>query len=151
MAARRRVARLSRWWGDRGGGRRLSRPARGNRGAWQYQAARGSRHYRGRERGRDQGHLSRARARDRQIARSADRAVAERRRRRQPARPRRAALVGDDEILGGADRRLGDEARSEEHTSELQSLMRISYAVFCLKKKTTHAPESIMILSTKQA
>src|SRR3546814_10814372 len=27
------------------------------------------------------------------------------------------------------------EARSEEHTSELQSLMRISYAVFCLKKK----------------
>src|SRR3546814_6590134 len=32
----------------------------------------------------------------------------------------------------------GDEAlRSEEHTSELQSLMRISYAVFCLKKKNT--------------
>src|SRR3546814_3134479 len=29
------------------------------------------------------------------------------------------------------------EQRSEEHTSELQSLMRISYAVFCLKKKTT--------------
>src|SRR3546814_1148799 len=29
------------------------------------------------------------------------------------------------------------EARSEEHTSELQSLMRISYAVFCLKKKKT--------------
>src|SRR3546814_10305529 len=28
-----------------------------------------------------------------------------------------------------------DQARSEEHTSELQSLMRISYAVFCLKKK----------------
>src|SRR3546814_1456654 len=28
--------------------------------------------------------------------------------------------------------------RSEEHTSELQSLMRISYAVFCLKKKTKH-------------
>src|SRR3546814_8948587 len=28
--------------------------------------------------------------------------------------------------------------RSEEHTSELQSLMRISYAVFCLKKKQTH-------------
>src|SRR3546814_7090391 len=37
--------------------------------------------------------------------------------------------------------------RSEEHTSELQSLMRISYAVFCLKKKktynqTTNAPQS---------
>src|SRR3546814_9905978 len=33
-------------------------------------------------------------------------------------------------------------ARSEEHTSELQSLMRISYAVFCLKKKTKqiHTP-----------
>src|SRR3546814_4976067 len=30
--------------------------------------------------------------------------------------------------------------RSEEHTSELQSLMRISYAVFCLKKKTSHTP-----------
>src|SRR3546814_7132903 len=37
--------------------------------------------------------------------------------------------------------RLGDArrpARSEEHTSELQSLMRISYAVFCLKKKNTN-------------
>src|SRR3546814_6704588 len=29
-------------------------------------------------------------------------------------------------------------SRSEEHTSELQSLMRISYAVFCLKQKTSH-------------
>src|SRR3546814_10083495 len=37
---------------------------------------------------------------------------------------------------------LTDATRSEEHTSELQSLMRISYAVFCLKKKTTtkHTP-----------
>src|SRR3546814_14674650 len=32
---------------------------------------------------------------------------------------------------------LGASTRSEEHTSELQSLMRISYAVFCLKKKQT--------------
>src|SRR3546814_6675786 len=32
------------------------------------------------------------------------------------------------------------QARSEEHTSELQSLMRISYAVFCLKKKNTTKP-----------
>src|SRR3546814_1623772 len=32
--------------------------------------------------------------------------------------------------------------RSEEHTSELQSLMRISYAVFCLKKKTKHKKTS---------
>src|SRR3546814_5026240 len=31
---------------------------------------------------------------------------------------------------------VGRKRRSEEHTSELQSLMRISYAVFCLKKKT---------------
>src|SRR3546814_7726758 len=37
------------------------------------------------------------------------------------------------EIHGGAHRH--SRTRSEEHTSELQSLMRISYAVFCLKKK----------------
>src|SRR3546814_2510002 len=37
-------------------------------------------------------------------------------------------------MLGGL---AHEQARSEEHTSELQSLMRISYAVFCLKKKTT--------------
>src|SRR3546814_1610069 len=36
-----------------------------------------------------------------------------------------------------AEQRLA-EPRSEEHTSELQSLMRISYAVFCLKKKIKH-------------
>src|SRR3546814_4296728 len=36
---------------------------------------------------------------------------------------------------GEAMLRLADGRRSEEHTSELQSLMRISYAVFCLKKK----------------
>src|SRR3546814_3217932 len=34
---------------------------------------------------------------------------------------------------------LSDAGRSEEHTSELQSLMRISYAVFCLKKKKKQA------------
>src|SRR3546814_8356629 len=34
--------------------------------------------------------------------------------------------------------RRGADARSEEHTSELQSLMRNSYAVFCLKKKKEH-------------
>src|SRR3546814_2304998 len=37
-------------------------------------------------------------------------------------------------ILSGA-----ASTRSEEHTSELQSLMRISYAVFCLKKKKSHS------------
>src|SRR3546814_9970766 len=42
-----------------------------------------------------------------------------------------AALDAERRILEAA------AARSEEHTSELQSLMRISYAVFCLKKKTT--------------
>src|SRR3546814_3315603 len=38
--------------------------------------------------------------------------------------------------IGPAAAKAGGERRSEEHTSELQSLMRISYAVFCLKKKT---------------
>src|SRR3546814_13455812 len=45
-----------------------------------------------------------------------------------------------EEIVGQADEQTVDVAqpqRSEEHTSELQSLMRISYAVFCLKKKNT--------------
>src|SRR3546814_2325647 len=72
-----------------------------------------------------------------------------------------AALVQRDLILHQgaedvehrrlADRGRGVEVRSEEHTSELQSLMRISYAVFCLKKQqptqenyhydtTTHTP-----------
>src|SRR3546814_2499179 len=43
-------------------------------------------------------------------------------------------------------------SRSEEHTSELQSLMRISYAVFCLKQKTTkkkaHTDHTIHVTST---
>src|SRR3546814_3348595 len=42
----------------------------------------------------------------------------------------------DEAGAGRGDKsRGGDAGRSEEHTSELQSLMRISYAVFCLKKK----------------
>src|SRR3546814_9260683 len=41
--------------------------------------------------------------------------------------------------------------RSEEHTSELQSLMRISYAVFCLKKKTTiHHIQQTIITHNKE-
>src|SRR3546814_2059463 len=54
-------------------------------------------------------------------------------------------------LLLGRDHRLfrrciGVEARSEEHTSELQSLMRISYAVFCLKKKKTrHTTEDNLL------
>src|SRR3546814_8492257 len=40
-----------------------------------------------------------------------------------------------DSIIGADEWRARLKERSEEHTSELQSLMRISYAVFCLKKK----------------
>src|SRR3546814_2834608 len=40
------------------------------------------------------------------------------------------------------------QARSEEHTSELQSLMRISYAVFCLKKKTKKKTKTIQMSKT---
>src|SRR3546814_6265796 len=40
-------------------------------------------------------------------------------------------------LFGPRYKGLLDDIRSEEHTSELQSLMRISYAVFCLKKKKT--------------
>src|SRR3546814_2897414 len=45
-------------------------------------------------------------------------------------------VSGKNQVQVGRLTTLLDEARSEEHTSELQSLMRISYAVFCLKKKT---------------
>src|SRR3546814_13523076 len=51
--------------------------------------------------------------------------------RRKGARPAGRGADGQGEVR----RRLN---RSEEHTSELQSLMRISYAVFCLKKKNTN-------------
>src|SRR3546814_1599812 len=46
----------------------------------------------------------------------------------------RLTFKTDDDMRSFGDNLL----RSEEHTSELQSLMRISYAVFCLQKKTTH-------------
>src|SRR3546814_2913182 len=57
------------------------------------------------------------------------------------------ALVEATPISGPAQVKNDRVDRSEEHTSELQSLMRISYAVFCLKKKTkinrkTHKPQS---------
>src|SRR3546814_7605114 len=55
-------------------------------------------------------------------------------RRRQVLHP--ASLLGGTSDLLKGDRVESD--RSEEHTSELQSLMRISYAVFCLKKKRTY-------------
>src|SRR3546814_4990983 len=50
-------------------------------------------------------------------------------------RPHQADLEGVEVLEAGAHRQQGLLQRSEEHTSELQSLMRISYAVFCLKKK----------------
>src|SRR3546814_2560684 len=46
-------------------------------------------------------------------------------------------VTGHSYIVYGPLTNGATSVRSEEHTSELQSLMRISYAVFCLKKKTT--------------
>src|SRR3546814_4772140 len=49
---------------------------------------------------------------------------------------REIGIAQEEELpLGDMDQIVALEPRSEEHTSELQSLMRISYAVFCLKKK----------------
>src|SRR3546814_1761302 len=50
-----------------------------------------------------------------------------------PTKPTRSRRCSRARISAS---RPGRTVRSEEHTSELQSLMRISYAVFCLKKKT---------------
>src|SRR3546814_8267420 len=47
-------------------------------------------------------------------------------------------IAWTDKLMTGTSSKR-EQARSEEHTSELQSLMRTSYAVFCLKKKTTKA------------
>src|SRR3546814_10609648 len=54
-----------------------------------------------------------------------------------PARIRAARAGGSDHVVPSTSSRSAPRLahRSEEHTSELQSLMRISYAVFCLKKK----------------
>src|SRR3546814_3577609 len=78
--------------------------------------------------------MARHREADAAIFAEHDRAVRLERR-----RPRHILIGVDVEHLRHAGRdvdpaRIG---RSEEHTSELQSLMRISYAVFCLKKKTS--------------
>src|SRR3546814_1307313 len=62
-----------------------------------------------------------------------------------------SALSPEDQrnLLAAAERaelrgfEMSAQTRSEEHTSELQSLMRISYAVFCLKKKTQHNTTNI--------
>src|SRR3546814_3867095 len=55
------------------------------------------------------------------------------------AGPRRRSRLLRTDRIGGLIA-LNPIIRSEEHTSELQSLMRISYAVFCLKKKNTNYP-----------
>src|SRR3546814_7772187 len=58
-----------------------------------------------------------------------------------------------DRLRGQHARDAGVTARSEEHTSELQSLMRISYAVFCLKNKkrvTTRPEQDTTILQYSQ-
>src|SRR3546814_6779014 len=58
----------------------------------------------------------------------------------QPGRGEAAGVDPDHRVFG---RRRGAQwiERSEEHTSELQSLMRISYAVFCLKKKKSNTTQ----------
>src|SRR3546814_6562266 len=53
---------------------------------------------------------------------------------------RLAFIIGIDDAIGLA---KPNDDRSEEHTSELQSLMRISYAVFCLKTKNTKYTQPI--------
>src|SRR3546814_9874941 len=67
------------------------------------------------------------------IVRQADAVAA---RQEQPARPVLADRMAGVDMVGEV-QIDGIAPRSEEHTSELQSLMRISYAVFCLKKKKT--------------
>src|SRR3546814_3852998 len=54
----------------------------------------------------------------------------------QPDMCQQRAQFGQDAALGDRQDEGLVGGRSEEHTSELQSLMRLSYAVFCLKKKT---------------
>src|SRR3546814_10619904 len=58
--------------------------------------------------------------------------------------------IGADQIVIGAHRPEISDYRLEEHTSELQSLMRISYAVFCLKKKKHQIDETRKQQHTKQ-
>src|SRR3546814_6324133 len=57
---------------------------------------------------------------------------------------RRADRPGDCARRGGESR--AELHRSEEHTSELQSLMRLTYAVFCLKTKTVKTTRSLLSL-----
>src|SRR3546814_6914666 len=65
----------------------------------------------------------------------------------------RAGFPSGDELIdryaGRSDVDVGPLHRSEEHTSELQSLMRISYAVFCLKKKKTNTHTNEHVVKTQ--
>src|SRR3546814_2499076 len=76
-----------------------------------------------------------------------------------PVCPVRELPVGDAARIGedrgglrhrGFGGRRHDGRRSEEHTSELQSLMRISYAVFCLNKKTAHTENAEHVVLTER-
>src|SRR3546814_1990011 len=69
-----------------------------------------------------------------------------------PAAPPVLVRLGADsfDVPRGAGARPVALWRSEEHTSELQSLMRISYAVFCLKKKKKHISHHLIMASTAQ-
>src|SRR3546814_7476292 len=58
-------------------------------------------------------------------------------------------VPGEQYIIGPLDK-LNIFVRSEEHTSELQSLMRISYAVFCSNKKTTHIHTDCLSIKDSQ-
>src|SRR3546814_339907 len=62
------------------------------------------------------------------------------------ARKRHRPALDRPEERAILDEREAQRRRSEKHTSELQSLMRISYAVFCLKKKTIIATEYLSLL-----
>src|SRR3546814_1866679 len=80
-----------------------------------------------------------------QLGRNADRWPREHVLRRAPgdadaqrSQCQRVRRVAPARVAGAAADLEQRRPRSEEHTSELQSLMRISYAVFCLKKKTTN-------------
>src|SRR3546814_2975918 len=78
------------------------------------------------------------RADDSRPQRDRDRAAQRQARDGQPARTgRKPEFRGFDRATADHPRQEHRRRRSEEHTSELQSLMRISYAVFCSKKKTT--------------
>src|SRR3546814_9517095 len=95
--------------------------------------------------GRDVGHVADPEPSRRRGGETAIDEVARQNSRLVGARGEHALRLTDASDSGGAHEASGlvapDLPRSEEHTSELQSLMRTSYAVFCLKKKTIKQPK----------